>query len=86
MKKYANLIDGKLLKPASGKYFKNINPADRSDVIGLFPDSGSSDIKTAVEAARKAFVFWKDVPAPKEASWSIEARNCWQRTRRNLPR
>ena len=65
MKKYANLINGKPAKPASGKYFKNINPARRSDVIGLFPDSGAVDIKAAVEAARKAFIAWKDMPAPK---------------------
>ena len=65
MRKYANLINGKLRMPISGKYFKNVNPADKNDVIGLFPDSGSDDIKEAVEVASKAFISWKEVPAPK---------------------
>lgn len=65
MKKYANLINGKFVAPTNGKYFMDINPADKSDVIGLFPDSGSEDAKKAVEAAVGAFASWKEAPAPK---------------------
>lgn len=69
VKKYDNLINGKLIAPRSQEYFKNINPADKSDIIGLFPDSKGADVERAVEAAGKAFISWKDVPAPKRGEF-----------------
>lgn len=69
VKKYANLINGKLIAPTNQKYFKNINPADKSDIIGLFPDSEGGDVEKAVEAADEAFVSWKDMPAPKRGEY-----------------
>ena len=39
IKKYKNLIGGTLVEPAQKKYFENLNPADHTDVIGLFPNS-----------------------------------------------
>ena len=65
MKKYRNLIDGKFSAPATGRYFENINPADNSDIIGLFPDSAEEDIDRAVRAAHNAFAYWSQLPAPK---------------------
>jgi aldehyde dehydrogenase (NAD+) len=49
----------------SGKTFENRNPANRHDLLGLFPASGQEDIDDAVEAAQKAFGHWRLVPAPK---------------------
>ena len=65
MEKYKNLIGGKLVGPENGKYFNNLNPADNTDLIGLFPDSGIKDIENAVKEAAKALILWKDMPAPK---------------------
>lgn len=65
VEKYKNVICGKLTEPINGKYFENINPADNSDIIGLFPDSGLEDIDSAVNSAVKAFPSWRDMPAPK---------------------
>lgn len=65
MEKYKNFINGKLTAPKSGRYFKNLNPADNTDIIRLFPDSGIKDIEDAVKAAGKAFIDWRDTPAPK---------------------
>lgn len=73
MEKYKNLIGGKLLEPQNGKYFKNINPADNTDIIGLFADSGVGDVEEAVNAADKAFVLWKDMPAPKRGELIYKA-------------
>lgn len=62
---YKNYIDGKWVEARSGKRFENRNPADRRDLIGLFPASGAEDVDEAVGAAKRAFAKWRLVPAPK---------------------
>lgn len=64
---YRNLIDGHWVDARSGKTFANINPADSSDVIGDFADSGSDDVNAAVAAARNAYNGWRLQPAPARA-------------------
>ncbi|HEX4319349.1 MAG TPA: aldehyde dehydrogenase family protein [Acidobacteriaceae bacterium] len=64
---YHNLIGGEWLPSQSGQTFENINPADHSDVVGIFPSSNAEDVALAVAAAKKAFATWRLVPAPKRA-------------------
>lgn len=64
---YKNLIGGRWVKPASGDYIENRNPADTREVIGLFPASNSKDVASAVSAAAAALPKWKATPAPKRA-------------------
>lgn len=66
-KLYHNLIGGEWLPSVSGQTFQNINPADHSDVVGIFPSSNAEDVNLAVAAAKKAFTTWRLVPAPKRA-------------------
>ena len=63
-KTYKNLIGGKWVPPRTGAYLENRNPANASDLIGRFPDSGPEDIADAVRAARLAFPAWSRTPAP----------------------
>src|SRR5262249_27760102 len=62
---FKNYIAGEWVASASGKTFENRNPADTSELIGSFADSGPEDVERAVAAAREAFKPWKAVPAPK---------------------
>jgi aldehyde dehydrogenase (NAD+) len=64
---YHNLIGGEWLPSVSGQTFQNVNPADHSDIVGLFPSSNKEDVALAVAAAKKAFITWRLVPAPKRA-------------------
>ena len=66
-KTYNNLIGGEFLPSKSGQTFENINPADHSDIVGTFQASNAEDVALAVAAAKKAFVTWRLVPAPKRA-------------------
>src|SRR5579871_5668752 len=66
-KNYQNLIGGEQQPARSGKTFLNVNPADRSDIVGEFPASGPQDVDAAVAAAKKAFSTWRLFPAPKRA-------------------
>jgi acyl-CoA reductase-like NAD-dependent aldehyde dehydrogenase len=63
-KTFKNFIGGDWVAPSSGRYFENRNPADRSDLIGRFPDSGPSDVETAVRSAARGFQVWSATPAP----------------------
>lgn len=62
---FKNYIDGQWVEAKSGRTFENRNPADRRDLIGLFPASDAEDVEAAVSAAKKAFAKWRLVPAPK---------------------
>ena len=62
---FKNYIDGRWVEAASRKTFENRNPANRNALIGLFPASDEKDVDAAVRAAKKAFITWRLVPAPK---------------------
>ena len=62
---FKNYIDGAWVGSKSGKTFENHNPANRQDLIGLFPASSPEDVNGAVQAAKMAFALWRLVPAPK---------------------
>ncbi len=59
-----NFIDGKFIKPLSGNYIDNINPAT-GNVYTEIPDSNAKDIELAVKAAKKAFLSWSKTSAEK---------------------
>ncbi|HEY8483190.1 MAG TPA: aldehyde dehydrogenase family protein [Longimicrobiales bacterium] len=64
-KTFLNFIGGEWVEPSTGEYFENRNPADSSDLIGLWPRSGKKDVERAVEAAERGFERWRKVPAPR---------------------
>jgi alpha-ketoglutaric semialdehyde dehydrogenase len=64
---YRNYINGEWVESPTGKTFENLNPADTTDVVGIFQRSGSEDIANAVDAAKLAFEKWRLVPAPHRA-------------------
>ena len=73
MRTYQNYIAGEWTQSVSGRTFENRNPADESDVIGLFQDSTAADADAALEAAAKAYQSWRLVPAPKRAELLLAA-------------
>src|SRR5690242_21785581 len=72
-KVYQNLIGGQWVRPANGRTAENRNPADTRDLIGRFPDSDERDVRAAVEAAQRAYVSWRLVPAPKRGEILFKA-------------
>src|SRR5437762_11878844 len=62
---FKNFIDAQWNGALSGNFFENRNPADRNDLIGLFPASDAGDVDRAVDAAKRAFNKWRLVPAPR---------------------
>jgi acyl-CoA reductase-like NAD-dependent aldehyde dehydrogenase len=70
---YDNFIGGKWIPSASGELFENRNPADPDELIGLFQKSNARDVEQAIDAARRAYVKWRLVPAPRRAELLFRA-------------
>ncbi len=66
-KAHKNFIDGEWIEARSGRAFENRNPANRDELVGMFPQSSEEDVNAAVDAAKRAFEHWRLVPAPKRA-------------------
>src|SRR5437773_1472816 len=64
---YRKFIDGEWVESSTGETFENRNPADTRDVVGIFQKSAKADVDAAVNAAKRAFVKWRLVPAPRRA-------------------
>ena len=78
-----NYINGTWSDSSTGRTFANLNPADSTDVIGMFPLSSADDIAAAVGAASAAFRAWRLMPAPKrgdilrKAGYLFSPRQAW---------
>lgn len=72
-KVYKNYIDGEWREARCGEAFENINPADKNEVIGLFPAADKCDLDEAVAAAKAAYHPWRLTPAPKRAETLFHA-------------
>jgi 1-pyrroline-5-carboxylate dehydrogenase len=70
-KEYPNYIDGK--EVFTERKTKSINPAHPNEVVGIFQKSGKEDAEKAIQAALKAFEFWKKVPARERANYLFKA-------------
>lgn len=78
-KEYPNFINGKKVK--SDAKTISYNPANTSEVVGVFQKSGRSDAEKAMKAAVKAFETWKNVPAKERASYLFKAAAVVRRRR-----
>jgi aldehyde dehydrogenase (NAD+) len=83
---YRNCIGGEWVPAASGRTFEDINPANREDVIGLFPRSDAADVDRAVAAARETSRTWRLVPAPRRAEIVFRAGEILVRRKEELAR
>jgi aldehyde dehydrogenase (NAD+) len=72
-KLYRNLINGEWVEARGGEAFENTNPADTTDVIGLFAKSDKCDLDEAVACAKAAYHGWRLTPAPRRAETLFRA-------------
>src|SRR5258708_8304287 len=60
-------MDGEWVEASTGQTFETRRPADTRDLVGIFQKSAKADVDAAVDAASRAFVKWRLVPAPRRA-------------------
>ena len=61
MEQLLNYIDGRLQKPLADKWLDNYEPAT-GKVYSHIPDSDSTDVAVATQAAKAAFPAWSNTP------------------------
>ncbi|MBI1869762.1 MAG: aldehyde dehydrogenase family protein [Chlamydiae bacterium] len=81
---FYNFIDGQWMGAQSGKTFKNINPANRDEVVGIFPLSDSVDVDQSVQSAACALEEWRKVPPPKKGEILFRAGEILERRKEEL--
>jgi acyl-CoA reductase-like NAD-dependent aldehyde dehydrogenase len=64
---HKNFINGEWVEARQGRTFEDRNPANVSELVGIFPSSTQEDVNDAVDAAKAAFKKWRLVPAPRRA-------------------
>lgn len=82
--RFQNFIDGKWVDAANGTTFEDINPANKTDVLGTFPRSDHRDVDRAVEVAKSHFPKWRRVPAPRRAEILFRAAEILVRRKEEL--
>ena len=83
-KQYELFINGKFVKPNSGKYFDTINPATE-EKISAIAEANEKDVDTAVKAARSAYdKTWSKMPAKERAKYIYRMARLIQERAREL--
>jgi aldehyde dehydrogenase (NAD+) len=81
---YDLFIDGKWVKPSSGKYFETINPANEK-VLAQVAYANEKDIDRAVKAARKAYdTVWSKMAPSERAKYIFRIARLMQERAREL--
>ncbi|MCB0724572.1 MAG: aldehyde dehydrogenase [Ignavibacteriae bacterium] len=71
MEKIRNYIGGIFTTPYNSNYFNDHNPAT-GEVYTMIPDSTADDVEIAVQAAKKAFPMWSNMPADDRSNWLMK--------------
>jgi aldehyde dehydrogenase (NAD+) len=83
-KQYDLFINGKFVKPNSGKYFDTINPATEAKISSI-AEANDKDVDSAVKAARGAYdKTWSKMPAKERAKYIYRIARLIQERAREL--
>jgi len=83
-KKYDHYINGKWVKPSSGKYFETTNPAN-NEVLSSVAYGSKKDIDLAVKSARDAYdTVWSKVDAKERGKYIYRIARLMQERAREL--
>ncbi len=83
-KQYDLFINGKFVKPNSGKYYDTINPATEEKIASV-AEANEKDVDTAVKAAKTAYdKTWSKMPAKERAKYIFRIARLIQEKAREL--
>lgn len=83
-KQYELFINGKFVKPNSGKYFDTINPASEEKISSI-AEANDKDVDLAVKSARTAYdKTWSKMPAKERAKYIFRIARLIQERAREL--
>ncbi|HBR19019.1 MAG TPA: aldehyde dehydrogenase family protein [Phycisphaerales bacterium] len=64
-----NFINGKWRDSSCGQEYEQRNPADLTEITGIWPKSSVEDVNTAIEAAAAAFTSWSGLTVYQRAEY-----------------
>ncbi len=83
-KQYDLFINGKFVKPNSGKYYDTINPATEEKIASI-AEANEKDVDIAVKAAKTAYdKTWSKMPAKERAKYIFRIARLIQEKAREL--
>ncbi len=59
-----NFIGGQWMAAQGDATFESKNPANRTEILGVYARSQAADVEAAVAAAKSAYPAWRKTPAP----------------------
>ena len=83
---HKNFINGEWVESRGGRAFEDRNPADRGELIAIFPSSTHEDVNDAVNAASDAAEAWRLLPAPRRAEILYRAAEILVKRKEDLAR
>jgi len=78
VEKVKNYVGGEFTLSSSKEWMSITNPAT-GDALGQVPQGTAQDVDLAVQAAKKAFTTWREVPAPVRARYLFDLRNLMEK-------
>ncbi|GAB1371506.1 L-glutamate gamma-semialdehyde dehydrogenase [Candidatus Kapaibacterium sp.] len=81
-KEYPNIIGGKDV--FTDKKTTSYNPANKTEVVGVFQKGVKDHAEDAIQAALKAFETWKYTPAEERASYLFKAAEIMRQRRMEI--
>lgn len=82
--RYDLFINGRFVKPSSGKHFETINPATE-EKLSEVAEANAADVDKAVKSARNAFdKYWKKMPGKERAKYIYRISRMIQERAREL--
>ncbi|MBA2367329.1 MAG: aldehyde dehydrogenase family protein [Actinobacteria bacterium] len=80
---YGLYIGGRFVEPASGSYFKTINPATE-EVLAAVPEASTEDVDAGVVAAQEGLERWTSAGAPARGKYLFRIARIMQERSREL--
>src|SRR4051812_38797313 len=78
VEKIKNYVGGEWTLSSSKEWSSVTNPAT-GDKIGDVPAGNAQDVDAAVQAAKKAFITWREVPPAVRARYMFDLRNLMEK-------
>src|ERR1051325_7722157 len=79
-----DILAGEWVTGHSGETFEVRNPANRDDLLAIFPRGDAVDVNEAVEAAKRALPAWRATPAPRRADYVLRVGIMLEQRREEL--
>ena len=77
------LLEGQFVESSSNEWFPVLNPANQ-EIIAKYPNATSNEVNRAIASAKKAFIKWREKPAPTRARTMLAYQHLLKQEQKNI--